>query len=97
TSTGAESVNAAVWGAVERGLEQLGLERAHVVTTAVEHSAVLDACRRAPVELTIVGVDREGRVDADEVLAAVRDDTVLVSVQLANHEVGTLQDAAAVV
>ena len=91
TSTGTESVNTAIWGAVARGLESLGSPRVHVVTTPVEHSAVLDACRRAPVEMTVVGVDRLGHVDPDEVAAAIRPDTALVSVQLANHEVGTLQ------
>ena len=61
---------------------------AGVVTTAVEHSSVLDACRREPGELTLVGVDRLGRFDPDEIAAAITDDTALVSVQLANHEVG---------
>jgi cysteine desulfurase len=97
TATGTESINAAIWGAVERGLEQGDRNRAHVVTTAVEHSAVLDACRRAPVELTEVGADRLGRVAADAVLGALRDDTLLVSVQCANHEVGTIQGALAAV
>ena len=90
TATGTEAVNAAVWGAVARGA--VGPGRPHVVTTAVEHSAVLESCRRADVELTVVGVDQRGRFDADPVLAAFRPDTVLVTVQLANHEVGTLQD-----
>ena len=57
---------------------------------------MLDACRREPGELTIVGVDRVGRFDADEIGAAITDDTVLISVQLANHEVGTVQPVAAV-
>jgi cysteine desulfurase len=92
TATGTEAVNAAVWGAVARGGDRRS--RPHVVTSAVEHSAVLESCRRADVELTVVGVDRDGRFDADEVLAALRPDTVLVTVQLANHEVGTLQAAA---
>jgi cysteine desulfurase len=90
TATGTESINAAIWGSVERRREQSGGARPHVVTSSVEHSAVLDACRRAPVELTEVGVDRAGRVDLDELLAALRDDTALVSLQLANHEVGTI-------
>ena len=93
TATGTESINAAVWGATARGLEPGDRTRAHVVTTAVEHSAVLDACRRAPVEVTAVGADRFGRVDAEAVLEALRDDTLLVSFQLANHEVGTIQRA----
>ena len=69
----------------------------HVVTTAVEHSAVLEACARASgTSITAVGVDRVGRFDAREVLDAIRPDTALISVQLANHEVGTLQPAAAI-
>jgi cysteine desulfurase len=91
TSGGTEAINAAVFGAVARATGPV-----HVVTTAVEHSAVLDACRRAEVELTVVGVNELGRFDADEVLAAVRPETALVTVQLANHEVGTLQPAAAI-
>lgn len=89
TSGGTEAVNAAVYGAVARAFEH-----AHVVTTAVEHSSVLDACRRSGTDVTVVAVDSTGRYDAADVLRAIRDDTVLVSVQLANHEVGTLQPAA---
>jgi len=91
TATGTEAVNTAVWGALARG------GAGHVVTTAVEHSSVLDAVARGATDVTTVGVDRLGRFDPDEVAAAVRTDTVLVSVQLANHEVGTLQPAVAVV
>ena len=91
TATGTESINAAVWGGVQRGLERGRDTRAHVVTSTIEHSAVLDACRRGPVELTEVGVDSRGRVDFDAALQALRDDTALVSIQLANHEVGTVQ------
>jgi cysteine desulfurase len=91
TASGTEAVNTAVWGALGR----VGGE-GHVVTTAVEHSAVLDAVRRGASEMTVVGVDRFGRFDPEEVAAAMRSDTVLVSVQLANHEVGTVQPAAAV-
>jgi len=90
TATGTESINAAVWGAVARGADEQGTP-GHIVTTAVEHSAVLDACDRSPADVTRVGVDRRGRVDPEEVIAALRPDTVLVSVQLANHEVGTIQ------
>lgn len=92
-ASGTEAINTAVWGAVARGRSQ---RRTHVVTTAVEHSAVLDSVRRATTDVTEVGVDSLGRFDAAEVCAAVRPDTVLVSVQLANHEVGTLQPAAEV-
>jgi len=91
TATGTEAVDTAVFGALARA------GRGHVVTTAVEHSSVLDAVARGTDDVTVVGVDRRGRFDAREVAAAVRPDTVLVSVQLANHEVGTLQPAAEVV
>jgi cysteine desulfurase len=95
TASGSEAVNAAVWGALARASG--GGRGGHVVTTAVEHSSVLDAIARGTTDVTTVGVDRMGRFDPDEIAAAVRADTVLVSVQLANHEVGTLQPAAAVV
>ncbi|HEY6318151.1 MAG TPA: cysteine desulfurase family protein [Acidimicrobiia bacterium] len=90
TATGTEAVNTAVYGALGRAPSGT---RPHLVTTAVEHSAVLEACRRADADLTIVDVDRKARVRADDVLAAIRPDTALVNVQLANHEVGTLQTA----
>jgi len=96
TASGTEAINTAVWGALARAAGG-GVGGGHVVTTAVEHSAVLDAIRRGATETTVVGVDRVGRFDPEEVAAAMRPDTVLVSVQLANHEVGTLQPAAAVV
>jgi cysteine desulfurase len=91
TASGTEAINTAVWGAIERADAP-----AHVVTTAVEHSAVLDACNRSGVELTVVGVDGLGRFDAAAVLAGIRPDTALVTVQLGNHEVGTMQPAAEV-
>lgn len=95
TATGTEAINAAVWGAVARGLDERDQPRdqpvVHVVTTAVEHSAVLDACERAPAEVSVVGVDAVGRFSADAVIDALRPETVLVCVQLANHEVGTIQ------
>jgi cysteine desulfurase len=88
-SSGTESVNAAISGAIARAGG-----RGHVVTTAVEHSAVRDAIARSGVECTTVPVDRVGRYDTSAVLAAIRHDTVLVSAQFANHEVGTMQPIA---
>jgi len=89
TSSGTESVNTAVFGALAR-------RPGHVVTTAVEHSAVLESVRRGASSVTEVGVDHFGRYDPTAVLDACGDDTTLISVQLANHEVGTLQPAAEV-
>jgi cysteine desulfurase len=87
TSGATEAIAAACWGAAERG--------AHQVVAAVEHSAVR---RDAEVggEVTVVGVDGTGRVDPDELLAAVRPDTALVHLQWGNHEVGTVQPVARV-
>lgn len=87
TSGATEAINAAVWMATERGR--------HLVVPAVEHSAVRDASAR--FEVTEVGVDGLGRVDADAVLAAIRPDTALVHLQWGNHEVGTLQPVREVV
>jgi len=67
---------------------------AHLVTSAIEHRSVLDACRRLQADgwsLTVLPVDRFGRVDPDDVRRALRPDTVLVSVMAANNEIGTLQ------
>lgn len=87
TSGATEALAAAVWGAAERG--------SHLVVSAVEHSAVRAAAealaQAGTHEVTEVGVDRLGRVDPHEVATALRDDTALVAVQWANHEVGTRQ------
>ena len=90
TSGGTESINTAIFGAASRAAV------AHIVTSAVEHSAVLEAANRAGT-VTMAAVDRFGRYDRATVLAGVRPDTALVSVQLANHEVGTIQPAVDVV
>ncbi len=70
---------------------------AHVITTAIEHKAVLGSCawlETQGFEVTTVGVDRRGIVDPDEIRAALRPDTVLVAVMAANNEIGTLQPLA---
>ncbi|MBI2169986.1 MAG: aminotransferase class V-fold PLP-dependent enzyme [Actinobacteria bacterium] len=95
TSSGTEAVNAAVFGAIAR-TTAAGVPAPALVATAVEHSSVLDACRRAGVEVELVPVDGRGRVDPSEVVSALTDETALVNVQVANHEVGTLQPAAEV-
>ena len=86
TSSGTEAVNTAVFGALAR-------RRGHVVTTAVEHSCVRDAITRDAEAVTVVGVDRLGRFSVADVVDALEPDTTLVSLQLANHEVGTTQPA----
>jgi cysteine desulfurase len=83
-----EAIASAVFGAASRG--------GHQVVTAVEHSAVREAAARAG-EVTVVPVDGVGRVDPDDVLAAIRPDTACVHVQWGNHEVGTTQPVQQVV
>jgi len=94
TSGGTEANNLAVLGAARR-LRERGR---HLITSAVEHHAVLHAFRhleqREGFCVTVLPVDRAGRVDPAAVRGAVRPDTVLVSVMAANNEVGTLQPVA---
>ena len=94
TSGGTEADNLAVMGAA--------LARArhgrHLVTTAIEHHAVLFAARALQAhgfEVTELPVDQAGRVDPADLDAAIRPDTVLVSIGLANNEIGTIQDIPA--
>ena len=66
----------------------------HVITQSTEHPAVLEACRRLDAdgfEVTYLPVDRDGRVDPAELRNAIREDTTLVSIMLANAETGTMQ------
>lgn len=95
TSGGTESDNWAIrCAAQQRRAEGRG---AHIVTTAIEHPAVLETCRRLEQQgflVTYLPVDAAGRVDPDVVEAALRDDTILVSVMTANNEVGTIQPTA---
>lgn len=90
TSGGTEADNQAV-----KGLAWAHGPGAHVVTTAIEHHAVLEAAEwlrdHQGAGLTVVGVDRHGMVDPEEVLAAVGEGTAVVSVMAANNEVGTIQ------
>jgi cysteine desulfurase len=92
TSGGTEANNLAVLGTAA-----LAPERRHVVVSAIEHRSVLDACLalgRRGHALTIVPPDGDGRVPAARVAAALRDDTALCALMLANNEVGALQPVA---
>lgn len=76
------------------GVARANPDKRHIVTTAVEHPAVLEpakALEREGWRVTVLGVDRHGRVSAADVESAVCADTALVSVMAANNEVGTLQ------
>jgi cysteine desulfurase len=93
TSGATESNNLAI-----KGLARMARSKGnHLVTLAIEHRAVLDPCRRLEregFEVTYLPVDAFGRVDADQVAAALTDRTILVSVMLANNEIGTIEPIA---
>jgi len=95
TSGGTEALNLALKGAA-----WAGKARGHrIVTSAVEHHAVLHALQQVEkfgFEIIELPVDRYGRVDPDHVAAAINERTTLVAIQLANNEVGTLQPVAAI-
>ncbi|MDE3156965.1 MAG: cysteine desulfurase [Acidobacteriota bacterium] len=95
TSGGTESDNLAIRGAAE-ALEPAG--RRHLIASAIEHEAVLNtlkALARRGWRTTLLPVDQTGLVAPDALAAALTDDTALVSVMLANNEIGTIQPVAA--
>ncbi|AQU05368.1 hypothetical protein B1778_01120 [Dehalococcoides mccartyi] len=72
-------------------------EQMHIITSAIEHHSVLNACRAlelSGVEVTFLPVDNAGRVSVDGVKAAIKPNTKLVSIMLANNEIGTVQPIA---
>jgi len=93
TSGGTEADNLAV-----KGIAWAGSARGrHVVTSSIEHKAVLNSCAmlaRQGFEITYLPVDRYGRVDSADVAAAITERTTLVSVMSASNEVGTIQPVA---
>ncbi len=90
TSGGTESINLALLG-FARADKHKGK---HIITSAIEHKAVLESCKQLKQEgfiVEYVGVDEKGMVDVDEITAKVRNDTILVSIHYVNNEVGTIQ------
>lgn len=106
TSGGTESDNMAVLGVPRYFAEKLRTQNSepgtsglpHVITSAIEHHAVLEPLiwlqRRKEIELTVVDVDRYGVVDSKVVAAAIKPTTVLISVMMANNEIGTIEPIA---
>ena len=93
TSGATESDNLAIKGVAEFYKSKGN----HIITTVIEHKAVLDSCKRLEKEgfdVTYLPVGTDGRVDPEAVRAAITDKTILVSVMLANNEVGTIQPIA---
>ncbi len=95
TSGGTESDNTALLGTAWQRLNDAGRQtRGHIITSAVEHHAVLHTCRRLEelgFDVTYLPVDEYGRIRVKDFVAAIRPDTFLASVIYGNNEVGTLQ------
>jgi cysteine desulfurase len=93
TASGSEANNMAV-----KGIALMNRQKGqHVVVSAIEHQSVLNATQtleKLDFEITQVPVDQHGLVDADDVVAAIRDDTTLVSMMHANNEIGTIEPVA---
>jgi cysteine desulfurase len=103
TSGGTESDNHAIFGVINSLVAQpilaVGLSSAqpappHIITTTIEHQAVLNTCQALETQgaiVTYLPVDREGRVDPEAVRQTIRPETILITIMEANNELGTVQ------
>ena len=97
TSGGTEADNAAIFGVIGHALRARKGSSAtppHLITTVIEHDAVLNSCRALEgrgISVTCIPVDAGGIVSPDAIRAAIRPETALISVMYANNEIGTLQ------
>jgi len=95
TGSGTESDALAIMGVVLDWRNKNNKKIPHIITTQIEHPAILENCRlleeRGEAEVTYVRVDKEGIVDLEELKDSLKENTVLVSVMYANNEIGTIQ------
>lgn len=93
TAGGSESDN---W-ALKATAEACASKGKHIITTKIEHHAILHTCEyleKRGFEITYLNVDRDGLISLDELKAAIRPDTILISVMFANNEIGTIEPIA---
>lgn len=89
TSCGSESDNWAI-----KGVMAANKGKNHIITSAIEHPAVLNTCKsleKSGVRVTYISVDENGVVNLDEIRSAISEDTAIVAIMLANNEIGTIQ------
>ena len=90
TSGSTEAINLSIKGVAE----MYGSKGKHIITSLVEHKAVLDTCKhleKQGFEVTYLEPDKQGRHSVEQISAAMRDDTILVAIMWANNETGTIQ------
>lgn len=94
TGGGSESDNWAIKGAVQAYLDRNDVEKCHIITTKIEHHAVMHTCKaleKKGIDVTYLPVDKNAVVNPEDVVKAIREDTALICVMLANNEVGTIE------
>ena len=94
TGGGSEGDNWAIKGAVDAYLQRFKTNTCHIITTKIEHHAVLNTCKsleKKGISVTYLDVDKNGSVNPDDVVKNLRDDTCLVAVMYANKEIGTIE------
>lgn len=95
TASGTESVNLAIQGTVQAYRKENPGKMPHIITSTIEHSAVLETCRNfemdALAKITYVPVGEDGRVKPADIENALNENTILVTVMYVNNEIGTLQ------
>lgn len=90
TSCGSESDNLAIKGFAYANKDKGN----HIITTKIEHHAVIDSCRtleKQGFNVTYLGVDEQGRINLEELINSITDKTILVSIMFANNEIGTIE------
>jgi len=94
TSGGTESDNLAIKGIAFKNKDKRGSEGYHIITSAIEHPAVLETCKymeKIGFNVKFLPVDEYGIIDLDELENSISKDTFLISVMFANHEIGTIE------